>query len=69
MNLAIERYHPLRLGFCPRCGSPLSLTASRVQEDTAMVACQKEWIRKGGKRVAFCGFLWFAPWSAPVLRT
>jgi len=66
MSLALERRNLLKLGSCPRCGSSLEITNTRINE-YPMVVCSKPWILKNGKVIGFCGFLWYAPWAKPVL--
>ena len=57
----------LKLGLCPRCRSPLIYGDSSPINGRDTARCSKEWIKKGRKRVGFCGFLWFAPWTLLVM--
>lgn len=67
MTLALEIADRLFLGRCPRCGAVLLLSNARVNGHQ-MCVCPMHYKGTLDKNPNPCGFIWYAPWSAPVIE-
>lgn len=78
MSLSVTRWNPLSRGHCPRCGAFCRPSHHRLNGHPT-VSCPNDFnephMSKTRRQIKLkqkpdirpCGFLWYAPWSAPVL--
>ena len=66
VTLALEKSDRLFLGRCPRCGAVLRISNARVNGHQ-MCVCPMHYRGAKDKNPKPCGFLWYAPWSQPVI--